>query len=298
MSKPQRATPAGRAYLDLQKLARTSGRTMQALLSMYVSERWLARLAVSGHKSRFVLKGGVLLAALGQRRPTQDADLLAVRTSNDHDVVIDYVNQIASIGLADGVQFDTSTTKAAAIREGDDYAGVRLTMNAALASAQVKLKLDINFGDPVTPAPQLIALPTLLDGGDLAVLGYPIVTVLAEKICTAIQLGEANTRIRDYVDLFNLTGAHVLAFAQTKLAVRSTAAHRRTVLRPLGDAMGQLAATRAGNYRAYRSELGVDGAHLPADFAVVTQAVAAFADPLLGVLDDDARWDPETRAWH
>jgi len=100
---------------------------------------------------------------------------------------------------------------------------VRLTMNAALASAQIKLKLDINFGDPVTPEPQLIALPTLLAGVDVA-MSYPIETVLAEKVFTAIQLGEANTRVRDYVDLFNLTAAHDFAFAPTKLALTATAA--------------------------------------------------------------------------
>jgi len=66
----------------------------------------------------------------------------------------------------------------------------------------------------------------------------------------------------------------------------------------LTDAIGQLATTRAGNYRAYRSELGVDGAHLPAEFGIVTEAVAAFADPLLGVRDDNTRWDPRTRVWH
>jgi hypothetical protein len=78
MSRPERSTAAGRAYLDLQRLARTSGRSMQVLLPMFASERWLARLAVSDHRFRFVLKGGVLLAALGNRRPTQDADLLAL----------------------------------------------------------------------------------------------------------------------------------------------------------------------------------------------------------------------------
>ena len=79
---------------------------MQVLLPMFASERWLARLAVSDHRFRFVLKGGVLLAALGNRRPTQDADLLALGISNDHATVIRYVNEIASIDLHDGGTFD------------------------------------------------------------------------------------------------------------------------------------------------------------------------------------------------
>ena len=297
MSIQRRDTPAGRAYLDLQKLARASGRTMQALLSMYVSERWLARLAVSDHRSRFVLKGGVLLAALGQRRPTQDADLLALRTSNDHDIVISYVNEIATIALDDGISFDTATTKAATIREGDLYVGIRLTMNASLSSAQVKLKLDINFGDPVTPQPQIIGLPTLLDGPNVNILGYPIVTVLAEKLSTAIQLGEANTRVRDYVDLFNLTGAHELNYAETREALEVTATHRRINLRPLSDVIGQLAVTRARNYAAYRSDMGSDGTNLPDTFAAVVAAVSSFGDPLVNSAYVGGKWDPSSRMW-
>ena len=138
MSRPQRSTPAGRAYLGLQRLSRHTGRSMQALLPMFASERWLARLAASPHRSRFVLKGGVLLAALGNRRPTQDADLLALNIANDHDTVIGYVNEIAVEDLSDGMAFDPATTTATTIRESDLYLGVRLSMDCALATARIR----------------------------------------------------------------------------------------------------------------------------------------------------------------
>jgi hypothetical protein len=136
MTRLQRSTPAGQAYLDLQRLARRSGRSIQALLPMFASERWLARLAASPHRSRFVLKGGVLLAALGNRRPTQDADLLALNIANDHDTVIGYTNDVALVELADGMGFDPSTTTAATTRDTDLYLGVRLSMDCTLASAK------------------------------------------------------------------------------------------------------------------------------------------------------------------
>ena len=242
MNRPQRSTMAGRAYLDLQHLAKRTGRSMQALLPMFASERWLARLAASPHRTRFVLKGGVLLAALGNRRPTQDADLLALNIANDHDTVISYVNEIAAIDLPDGITFDPATTTATTIRENDLYLGVRLSMDCALATARIRLKLDINFGDPVTPGPGTISLPTLLDGPAVDILGYPVVTVLAEKLGTAVQLGEADTRIRDYVDLYNLTGSHPLEFPPTRAALLATAAHRRITLRPVSTAIGQFPA--------------------------------------------------------
>jgi len=296
MNRPDRSTASGRAYLDLQRLARKSGRSMQALLPMFASERWLTRLAVSDHRNRFVLKGGVLLAALGNRRPTQDADLLARGISNSHDAVIGYVNAIASIDLHDGMTFDPTTTVATSIRDSDLYLGVRLSMDCALASAKIKLKLDVNFGDPVTPGPMPISLPTLLDGPPVEILGYPIVTVLAEKLSTAVQLGEANTRMRDYADLYSLTGGHPLDFQRAHDALLATASHRRIALRPLSVAIGQLATTRAGDYRAFRTRLAIDGSDLPRDFADVITAVVAFADPLIQGPPQNA-WNPATRRW-
>jgi len=297
MSRPERSTAAGRAYLDLQRLARTSGRSMQVLLPMFASERWLARLAVSDHRFRFVLKGGVLLAALGNRRPTQDADLLALGISNDHATVIRYVNEIASIDLHDGGTFDPETTIARTIRDNDLYLGVRLSLDCSLASARIKLKLDVNFGDPVTPGPATIRLPTLLDGPPIEILGYPIVTVLAEKLCTAVQLGEANTRIRDYVDLYTLTGIYRLDFGRARTALLATAAHRRAALRPLSATIGQLTATRATAYRAYRTGLATDGDDLPLDLAKVIAAVTTFADPLIQGPPRHT-WNPAARQWH
>jgi hypothetical protein len=82
MTQPTRATPAGRAYLDLQNRARREGRGTQELLTLYVVERWLARLSASPYSDQFVLKGGMLLAAYDARRPTVDVDALARRVPN------------------------------------------------------------------------------------------------------------------------------------------------------------------------------------------------------------------------
>jgi hypothetical protein len=83
VTRPSREDAAGRAYLDLQNRARRDGRGTQELLTLYVVERWLARLAASRYAEDFVLKGGML----GQRRPTVDADTLACNLANDAAVV-------------------------------------------------------------------------------------------------------------------------------------------------------------------------------------------------------------------
>ena len=161
MSRPTRADPGGRAYLDLQNLARRQGRFTQELLTMYALERFLARLAASEHAGTFVLKGGMLLAVLAARRATVDADFLATSLVNEEAAVLERVVEIASIvpDVDDGVRYAVGTARARTIREGALYTGVRITMDAQVSTATVKLQLDINFGDPITSAPVEIDYP-------------------------------------------------------------------------------------------------------------------------------------------
>jgi hypothetical protein len=267
---------------------------------MYVVERWLARLAASDSAEDFILKGGMLLAAFGNRRPTQDADALARNMSDDQATVAGRVAEIAALASPDGddgVEFLPATIKTRLIRDDALYSGVRVTMGAKIATADVRLRLDINFGDPVTPAPQTIDLPALRpDTRPVRLLGYPIETVLAEKIATAISLGAASTRVRDWADIYTLTGTHPIQHATAREALIATAAFRGVELVPLSKAVGVLAQLRAQTFLTYRRGLGVDGEHLPKEFSEVVDAVIAFADPL-----NEARtastWSPSLRRW-
>ena len=137
------------------------------------------------------------------------------------------------------------------------YAGVRISMDSTIATATVKFRLDVNFGDPVTPAPGLVTLPSLRPGMEpVRVLGYPVETVLAEKIATAIALGPANTRVRDYADIYTLTGSHAIAHRTARRALLATTAHRGTPIQPLSQAIGNFGDLRRQTFDAYRSSLG------------------------------------------
>lgn len=299
MNRPTRATVSGRAYLDLQNRARAEGRGTQELLTLDVVERWLARLSVSPYRDRFVLKGGMLLAAFDARRPTADADILARQLSNDQDTVLAHVVEIARQPLPDdGVEFRTGTVTARVIRDDELYSGVRIAMDCAIATAIVKLRLDVNFGDPITPGPQEVELPALRpDEPPVRVLGYSIETVLAEKIATAIALGPANTRVRDYVDIYTITGGQSVTHAAARTALVETAKYRGTPIAALSAVIGNLISLRAKSYAAYRSGLGPDGRHLPAEFETVVREVVAFADGLVGQTDGWSVWSPATRRW-
>jgi hypothetical protein len=301
MKRPTRQTPSGRAYLDLQNQARRQNRPTQELLLLYALERWLARLEASTYASDFVLKGGMLLAALDARRTTVDADLLGRGISNDEEKIAGVIADVAQteIGVDDGVRFDRSTIETQAMRESDQYAGVRVTMAAGIASAKLSVRLDVNFGDPVVPSPNTIILPSLRpDLPDVSMLGYPVETVLAEKLCTAITLGAANTRIRDYADVYTLITRHSLRFEEVKAAFDATATYRAAQIEPFAEAVRGFTDLRSNSYRIYRTNLATQGEHLPPQLGEVVALIASFVAPLI---ERDApvpaQWNPTTRHW-
>ncbi len=298
MTRPARDDGPGRGYLDLQNRARREGRGTQELLTLYVVERWLARLSGSRYAEDFVLKGGMLLAAFGQRRPTVDADTLARNLANDADTVLARVAEIAALPGDDRVAFLTGSASATTIRDDALYAGVRVTMEARIATASVKLRLDVSFGDPVTPAPREVVLPALRPGmTNVTILGYPIETVRAEKIVTAVDLGAASTRVRDYADIYSITGAHDLSRDGVRQAIAATARHRDVDLMPLSSRVGAFAALRARTWAAYRRSLGRQGEQLPEELADLVAYVVAFADGVLGESPTGGRWVATSRAW-
>ncbi|GAA2223859.1 nucleotidyl transferase AbiEii/AbiGii toxin family protein [Herbiconiux moechotypicola] len=266
---------------------------------MYVVERWLSRMSRSPYVEDFILKGGMLLASFGTRRPTVDADALARNMPSDEEAVGRRIAEIATMEDADdGVEFLTDTLATAVIRDDALYSGVRVTMTAQLATAQVKLRLDINFGDPVTPSPRLVELPPLRPGSPpIVILGYPIETVFAEKLVTAIELGRANTRVRDFVDVYLLTDTRPVQCGSLRSALQATADFRGTRLTPFSRATDGIGELRDSTYAAYRKGLGEVGATLPEKFSDAVAAVTDFVDPVLDVLDSTAVWNPVDRVW-
>jgi hypothetical protein len=193
MANPNRDTTAGAVFIDLRALAKAEGRNVAELLDLYLLEGFLGRLAASSHSPHLVLKGGALLAAYGTRRPTRDVDLLATDLHVETDTVLLLVRDIATRPRDDGLVFDAASATAHVIRDEDEYSGIRVTMTATLGRARLSFHVDVNVGDPVWPPPGLVTVPGLL-GGQVELFGYPLPTVYAEKIVTALQRGAANTR--------------------------------------------------------------------------------------------------------
>lgn len=166
------------------------------------------------------------------------------------------------------------------IREEDAYSGVRVSMGARLASANLPFHVDVNVGDPIWPAPSTGEVPRLRGGEPIVLAGYPIHMVHAEKIVTAIQRGVANTRWRDFGDIWTLSRRHPVSASDLRAAIDAVGAHRGADLAPLTDVLDGYADLGQARWIAWRRRSNSD--HLPESFAEVLRAVITFADPGVG----------------
>jgi len=269
--KPTHADLAGARYLALQRLARAQKRSTAELLQLYVLESFLRRLIRSPHDERLVLKGGLLMAAFDLRRATRDVDLLALQADNDPAFVERLIIDIASVDVDDGVVFLPDTVTTGLIRDDDVYPGVRAVLGARLATARIKLSVDVNVGDPVVPAPIRTAVPVLLGDERLDVLAYPRSMVVVEKLVTALQRGRANTRWRDFADLFVLVPGN-LPDAEVIEALRAVASHRGVSLRPLSEVLAGMPKEAQGRWATWRERHGAQN-RVPERFAEVLDAL-------------------------
>ena len=201
-------------------------------LARYGLERLLYRLSVSSHAGRFLLKGALLFALWYDQphRPTRDADLLAFG-SDEVDAMIDAFREICAVPCDDGVVFDPASVRGAEIRKSAGYGGVRIDVPALLDGARIALQVDVGFGDAVTPEPQAVRYPVLLDGLPAPELrAYPKATVVAEKLHAICLLGLANTRMKDYFDLDLLLQDNALDPAELRRAIKASFTRRKLVL--------------------------------------------------------------------
>ncbi len=296
MTRPTRATVDGRAFLDLRARANADGRPVDEYLTLYALEGFLDRLSRSRHRDRFVLKGGVLLAAFDERRATRDVDLAGLHLDNAIETVTKAIIEIAALNIEDGLTIATDQASAEVIREESaGYTGVRISLPATLASARVSFHVDVNVGDPIEPAPETTSVPRIL-GGTINVLGYSIEMVIAEKLVTAVQRGTANTRWRDFVDLHRIVRSRPLPGAQLVASTRLVANYRQATLAPLSAVLDGFGAVAQPRWAAWRTKQKLED-EAPERIDDLVESLIEFADPILDGTAETRRWDPSTGAW-
>ena len=199
------------------------------ILTHYGLERLLYRLSISPLAGNYLLKGALLFSLWYDQphRPTRDADLLDFGP-DDIDTAVAAFREICAMEVEDGIAFDPASVKGSVIRKEAGYGGVRIDLLAKLDGARITLQVDIGFGDAVTPAPESVSYPVLLDDLPAPKLrSYPKYTVVAEKFHAVCLLGMANTRMKDYFDLWVLLTEGALEPTELRRAIDATFARRQ-----------------------------------------------------------------------
>jgi len=202
------------------------------VLNRYGLERWLYRLSRSPHRDRFVLKGAMLFTLWSKEphRKTRDLDLLGFGAKS----IPEWEQVFRQVCLMevepDGLEMLADSVRGEIIRVEEEYAGTRIKLIAMLGKARIPLQIDVGFGDAVTPAPQEISFPTMLDFPAPSLRAYRPETVIAEKFHAMVDLGLRNTRMKDFYDVWKLSQQFEFDGETMVEAIRATFSRRQTAL--------------------------------------------------------------------
>ncbi len=215
----------------LLKISKERGQNFDMVLTHYAIERLLYRLAQSCHANRFVLKGAMLLTTWFDEpfRGTRDLDLLGYGDPAP-DAVLDVFREVLGQEQPDGVEFDTAAARVSRIRDENVYGGIRIRTTADIGGARIAVNIDVGFGDAIDPPAEWLDYPVLLDMPAPRLRGYARETVVAEKFQAMVNLGMANSRMKDYFDLWIISETFEIDSTRLAAAISATFARRGTAI--------------------------------------------------------------------
>lgn len=214
----------------IRNIARQKNIPAQVVLQNYMFERLLVRLSASPYKDKFVLKGGMLVAAMVglDNRATMDLDTTLKNLPLTPNAIRSALEQICAVPSGDTVNFEVGAISP--IREDDAYGGYRVALTARFETLAVPLSIDVSTGDAITPHAIPYCFAEIFDEEKSYELwAYNVETVLAEKVETILRRGVFNTRPRDFYDAYILATTQPFDRAVFAEALRATAWHRGTI---------------------------------------------------------------------
>ncbi len=275
-------------------------RPFNEVLQYYAIERFLFRLGQSSYCQNFVLKGALVFLTWQVRltRPTRDMDFLGF-TENSVENLVHIVQDICTLPAdSDGIIFDPQTVEGAVIKEDAEYSGVRVAFLGFLGQAKVNMRLDVGFADIVTPHPNEIELQTILEGSSKpCIRAYPPETVIAEKFQAMVDLGMANSRLKDFYDLWFMASSMEFDFGLLMEAITNTFQNRGTLIpKSTPPALTEeFAAQKQIQWVSFLKKSLIDDA--PASLYDVIRGITKFITPLVNPNGEEfSRWTP-TAGW-
>lgn len=264
----------------LLNLSKANGQSFDLVLTRFALERLLFRLSQSPHADRFVLKGAMLMMSWfdDPHRGTRDLDLLGFGDPSEAAMLATFRDILAQ-DAEDGVVFDPDTLRVDRIREELDYGGLRLRAIASVGGARINLTIDIGFGDALEPGAEVVDYPVMLDLPAPRLRAYARETVIAEKFQAMVALGRANSRMKDFYDIWILSRSFTFDDDRLAKAITATFARRKTAIpTELPDALTPAFAAdeqKQRQWRAFVEDVATD----PGLLAPVLEELAGFLMP-------------------
>lgn len=280
----------------LRNESKANDAPFQQVLQQYAIERFLYRVSRSKHAQSVVLKGALLLKTIGipSARPTKDIDMLR-KGKADQASLMTLVEDCATLEVEpDGLTFLADSVAAEEISKDADYNGARIVMDARMDNVRLRIQIDFGVGDVMVPGPRMIEYPVFLGGDTIKLLAYPVESAIAEKLQAMIALGNANSRMKDFYDVW-ICSKH-LDFRPDALlkAVDATFKNRQTEVPAAGvEALsGAFVIAHRTQWNAFVKKIG-EG-ELADAFGDVIEDLRVFAMPVLQSL---ARGQKLTQQW-
>jgi predicted nucleotidyltransferase component of viral defense system len=266
----------------LLSLSQSNGQPFDLLLTRFVLERLLYRLSQSSHRDKFVLKGAMLLTTWidNRQRGTRDLDFLGFGP-NGGDAMLKVFREILSESLSDGVSFDLEALRLDTIREDLEYGGLRIRTRATVGGAVIPVVVDIGFGDATEPGVEELDYPVLLDFPAPRIRAYARETVIAEKLQAMVALGDANSRMKDFYDIWILSKSASFEGDRLARAIAATFARRKT---PIPDGLPRALTVEFASQPAKRAQwsaFAADVMTIPPALDEVCRELAIFLAPHL-----------------
>ena len=285
----------------LKNFAVSSGYTFQEALVYYGLERTIYRISVSPYANHFVLKGGIFLYAVFDRkyeRATTDVDLLARRISNSAEEMKSVFREIFAQNLNDALVFDLDSIMVEDITEFKEYHGLHISAVAYLDRTRIPIGIDIGFGDVIYPDSAEMEFPVILDMKAPKVNAYSLESSIAEKLEAIVKNGFLNSRYKDFYDIYVLSEKYAFSYEKLHNAVTETFTNRKTVMTMdtaafsdefLGDSM---------HLNRWNSFLKKKKAMIQVSMSDAISRIKTFVAPLLTQTKAPVtEWDPNAGCW-
>ena len=213
----------------VRNISKGDSKIAQAMIRLYFMERFLERISLSRYKNQFVLKGGMLVSSLIgiTNRTTMDIDTTVRALPLSKDEIKGIIHEICEVPMEDNISFQIMDVET--IMDEFDYPGIRIHIEACLEKLRQPIKIDISTDDVITPGAIEYRYPLLLEERDISLNTYNIETLLAEKTQTIISRGLANTRMRDFYDLYEIVEKLDFSLDTYRRAFESTCKKRETI---------------------------------------------------------------------